>query len=129
MNHSVHTEKYRLSLNTKIDQIKRDRIGREEIAVESAPDAMDQRQLSMGREFAVAVINYESELAREIVDALQRLDEGTYGRCEDCGASITTSRLDVVPWARYCKTCQALLEQTSEEQTNSRRGPSIRMAA
>ena len=129
MNHSVDTEKYRLLLNTKIDQIKRDRIGREAIAVENAPDAMDQRQLLMDRELAVAVIDYESELAHETVDALQRVDEGTYGRCEDCGASITTSRLDVVPWTRYCKACQALLEQTSEEQAKRRRGPSIRMAA
>jgi DnaK suppressor protein len=122
---SAH-EKYRLSLNTKIDQIKRDRIRREAIAVENAPDAMDQRQLLIDRELAVAVIDYESELAREIANALQRVDEGTYGRCEDCGASITTSRPDVVPWTRYCKTCQALMEQESEEQAKRRRGASIR---
>jgi RNA polymerase-binding transcription factor DksA len=34
--------------------------------------------------------------------ALTRLDEGTYGRCEACGASIGADRLSAFPAARYC---------------------------
>jgi DnaK suppressor protein len=43
---------------------------------------------------------------REIEDALDRLRDGSYGTCLDCGISISRKRLDAVPWARYCVTCQ-----------------------
>ena len=35
-----------------------------------------------------------------------KLEEGTYGRCADCGAEITEKRLRAVPFARRCVTCQ-----------------------
>ncbi len=43
---------------------------------------------------------------REIEDALDRLRDGSYGTCMDCGISISRKRLEAVPWARYCVTCQ-----------------------
>jgi len=43
---------------------------------------------------------------REIEDALDRLRDGTYGTCMDCGIAISRKRLEAVPWARYCVTCQ-----------------------
>ena len=39
--------------------------------------------------------------------ALEKLDEGTYGRCDECGAPIPKERLDAVPWATHCVTCSA----------------------
>ena len=50
--------------------------------------------------------NVDTELLREIEDALVRLRDGSYGTCMDCGISISRKRLDAVPWARYCVTCQ-----------------------
>jgi RNA polymerase-binding transcription factor len=46
------------------------------------------------------------EVLRDIDTALRRLREGSYGICMDCGIAITRKRLDAVPWARYCVTCQ-----------------------
>lgn len=37
--------------------------------------------------------------------ALQRLDEGTYGTCANCGAEIADARLEAMPAARFCITC------------------------
>ena len=46
------------------------------------------------------------EVLRDIDAALRRLGDGSYGTCMDCGIAITRKRLDAVPWARYCVTCQ-----------------------
>ena len=42
----------------------------------------------------------------EIEDALVRLDDGTYGVCEDCRTPIPSGRLETIPYARRCLTCQ-----------------------
>jgi DnaK suppressor protein len=43
---------------------------------------------------------------REINDALHRIDTDQYGICLECEEPISTKRLDAVPWAKYCVTCQ-----------------------
>ena len=48
----------------------------------------------------------DMKLLREISDALRRLDNGSYGVCPECENPISAKRLDAVPWARYCVTCQ-----------------------
>lgn len=42
----------------------------------------------------------------EVTAALARLDAGTYGRCEGCGASVPDERLEIMPAARFCVACQ-----------------------
>ncbi len=54
--------------------------------------------------------NYEQSL-EAIEGALARIEEGTYGRCVDCGNDIPTSRLDVLPFALRCVECEAEQEQ------------------
>lgn len=41
----------------------------------------------------------------DVERALAKLDEGTYGTCEDCGTEIPAPRLEAVPSARFCITC------------------------
>jgi DnaK suppressor protein len=48
----------------------------------------------------------DMKLLREVADALHRIDQGTYGICPECEEPISAKRLDAVPWARYCVTCQ-----------------------
>lgn len=42
--------------------------------------------------------------------ALQRLAEGTYGYCQQCGSPIPARRLDAIPWAERCVPCESQLE-------------------
>jgi RNA polymerase-binding protein DksA len=42
----------------------------------------------------------------EIDAALQRIDEGTYGTCTNCGGRIPEGRLEALPWATLCIDCQ-----------------------
>lgn len=48
----------------------------------------------------------------ELVDAaLQRLDAGTFGTCQRCGAPIAEGRLEALPWAAHCIACQSAVDR------------------
>jgi len=49
---------------------------------------------------------------RELEAAQARLDDGTFGKCEDCGQEIGLARLRAVPTAARCVKCQAVHEKT-----------------
>lgn len=65
---------------------------------------------------AVASMAADAAAVRELavrpaaVQALQRLADGTYGRCEDCEGAIPLARLEIVPYARRCAACQRVAE-------------------
>jgi DnaK suppressor protein len=48
----------------------------------------------------------EIKLLREVLAALQRIEHGTYGVCYECEEPISAKRLDAVPWAKFCVSCQ-----------------------
>src|SRR5208283_3514223 len=50
------------------------------------------------------------ESIRKIEQALKRLDEGSYGDCEECGEEISMERLKVIPFALLCRDCQETRE-------------------
>ncbi len=47
-----------------------------------------------------------TEQLRSINEALQRISDGTYGVCAECEKPISPKRLQAVPWAKYCISCQ-----------------------
>jgi RNA polymerase-binding transcription factor DksA len=58
-----------------------------------------------GYEEELSLATNERNLWEEVKAALERIDAGTYGRCEDCGAAIANSRLNVLPETRWCAYC------------------------
>jgi len=50
------------------------------------------------------------EIIRKIETALERLDSGDYGVCEECGEEIGLERLKIIPYALYCRDCQEARE-------------------
>ena len=54
-----------------------------------------------------AVLENEESLREDVLNALRRVDEGTYGRCELCGQDIIEERVDVLPFTRFCTTCRS----------------------
>jgi len=50
--------------------------------------------------------SFDTELLREIQDALLRLRDGSYGTCLDCSLPVSRKRLEAIPWARFCVSCQ-----------------------
>ena len=57
------------------------------------------------QEVSTQLLENERHLLIEIADALERIDQGKFGRCEDCQEAISWERLQAVPYARYCITC------------------------
>jgi DnaK suppressor protein len=53
------------------------------------------------QEFSIGLMDSERKLITEIDDALQRIENGTYGVCEGTGQPIPKARLEAQPWARY----------------------------
>jgi DnaK suppressor protein len=78
-------------------------------------DLGDQANTAYTREFFFELGNGDRRLLRDVVAALQKIDNGSFGSCERCGEAIADKRLEALPFARYCIDCQRLVEQ--EERT------------
>ena len=62
-------------------------------------------------EEVLAMLHHEQQEARDVREALQRLQEGSYGLCSQCGEPIGRARLFVVPQASMCMPCQEYSER------------------
>lgn len=69
-------------------------------------DAADIAALSAGLEANQAFKQRGGERLREILDALERLNSGNYGGCEQCGGNIAFERLEIIPTTACCKNCR-----------------------
>ena len=65
------------------------------------------------QEFTLGLLQNEEKALKEIAAALDRLNKGDFGRCEDCGNPIPKPRLSALPYTRYCVECARKLEQQS----------------
>lgn len=63
------------------------------------------------REFSLGLASNEREALYELDDAIKKIDEGTFGICEECKSLITKTRLKAVPYARLCLKCQEKKEK------------------
>src|SRR3989338_2267628 len=63
------------------------------------------------RELSMDLVSSEQEILYQIDDALKRLDDGSYGICQQCNQPILMSRLKAVPYASLCISCQLATEQ------------------
>lgn len=59
----------------------------------------------------IAILGHELSELREIDLALQRIENGTYGICNECGRPIDPARLNARPAARQCLPCKAAFEK------------------
>lgn len=73
------------------------------------------------QDFALGLMSGERKIVAEILAALKRIQDGTYGICEGTGKPIPITRLEACPWARYCVEYAAKLEKGQvvlQEQTS-----------
>jgi DnaK suppressor protein len=78
---------------------------------DSIKDLGDQANTAYTREFFFELGNGDRRLLRDVVSALKKIDEGSFGTCERCGEAIAEKRLEALPFARYCIDCQRVVEQ------------------
>jgi DnaK suppressor protein len=79
---------------------------REEILIEHAADEFDRLQHQLNREVAIRKLDRESALLKHVEAALTRIEEDAFGICLRCEEDIPQKRLNAVPWAAYCVSCQ-----------------------
>ena len=63
------------------------------------------------REFSLGLASNERQSLYELEDAIKKIEEGTFGICEECKSPISKTRLKVVPFARLCVKCQERKEK------------------
>lgn len=83
----------------------------QESSDEGAEDLVDRANSAYNREFMLSISGSERQALIEVDQAIERLDEGSYGSCVNCGEEIPRKRLQAVPWTRYCIDCQEQAEQ------------------
>jgi DnaK suppressor protein len=86
--------------------------GREVTETNDFPkDTAEQGSDSYTKEFAMAQSSNERMLLSMIEGALERVRQGTFGQCVNCGKEINIKRLEAVPWTRHDIDCQQKLER------------------
>jgi RNA polymerase-binding transcription factor len=74
-------------------------------------DLADKAANSYTKEFLFGQTNTDRTLLQLIDEAIERIKDNTYGTCVECDDELQQKRLDAVPWARHCVSCQEKQEQ------------------
>jgi DnaK suppressor protein len=107
----VELERLKNILEAKQAELSGALRNRDEIAIEKAPDALDEVQLAGERELAIRNLDRDSNMLRQIRRALARIADGSYGTCLHCEEDISPKRVNAVPWAAYCIKCQEQVDR------------------
>lgn len=73
-------------------------------------DMEDTAFIRMVRELDLADIERDAAEIHDIDAAMERMDDGSYGQCVDCGERIALERLEAYPSAKRCYACQQAVE-------------------
>ena len=76
-----------------------------------SPDTTDQAQAEMDRNFLLRLKEREQKLIKKIDQAVERIDNGTFGICRGCGNEIPLPRLKARPVTDLCIECKTKQEQ------------------
>jgi RNA polymerase-binding transcription factor len=71
----------------------------------------DSATETLDRELELTLEDNAGHMLASIDAALARIDEGTYGQCENCGRQISGERLEALPYATKCIECKRLEER------------------
>jgi DnaK suppressor protein len=91
-----------------------------EAGAQDIGDILDSVSEERTRELDMILTDREKRKLHQIDDALDRIDDGTYGQCDECGVKIPKARLKVLPFAKYCVECQ---EKNEREEKYTREEP------
>ena len=94
---------------------------------EATQDPADMAANAYTKELLMSMSTNDRQLLESIDAALDRIEAGKYGKCVHCGQPIQEKRLEAVPWARHCLTCQDLNERglLTHDDEESRSGTGV----
>jgi len=108
--------KKRLEIVGNVNEMKNEALKKSRLDASGDLSSMPIHMADIGtdnyeQEFALGLMDSERKLLQEIDDALQRVEQKTYGICEGTKKPIVKARLEAKPWARYCVEYAQILEQ------------------
>ncbi|MBX5466561.1 MAG: TraR/DksA C4-type zinc finger protein [Firmicutes bacterium] len=114
-------EAVRRRLLQEVERLRR-RLAASETETVGELSSYDNHPADLGAETAARSLDLGlqrglSRRLREAERALDKVAAGTYGQCDRCGGPIEAARLEAMPWAVYCRSCQA----ASDEEVDARR--------
>ncbi|HEX9113492.1 MAG TPA: TraR/DksA C4-type zinc finger protein [Nitrospirota bacterium] len=89
--------------------------------IDSAMDSADQSALDVDQGIDYSLLEMKYEQYKDIADAFRKLQNNTFGLCEECGQEIDIKRLQVNPLARFCITCKQKKEEIERIQKEETR--------
>jgi DnaK suppressor protein len=78
---------------------------------EATQDPADMAANAYTKELLVSMSDNDRQLLNLIDESLERIEAGSYGKCVRCESPLPEKRLEALPWARHCITCQDLHER------------------
>ncbi|MBN2103180.1 TraR/DksA C4-type zinc finger protein [bacterium] len=108
--------KFRQDLMGQIDQVKENDLNstlRDAAGDHSAYSyhMADQGTDNMEREKNFFYVQRDNHTMQDIIEALERIEAGTFGMCVECGQKINRDRLEAMPYAIFCVQCKSDLEK------------------
>lgn len=91
-----------------------------EAGAQDIGDILDSVSEERTRELDMILTDREKRKLHQIDDALDRIEDGIYGQCDECGVKIPKARLKVLPFAKFCVECQ---EKSEREEKYTREEP------
>jgi RNA polymerase-binding transcription factor len=82
---------------------------------EACADPTDRAALESDRNFLLRMRDRERKLLSKISEAFARLEDGSYGRCEECGGEIGFERLKARPVTTLCIACKSAQEEREQK--------------
>jgi RNA polymerase-binding transcription factor len=79
-------------------------------------DTEEQSVTDFAQEMDFALMEMKAQTLIRIDEAIQRVDQGSYGTCDECGQDIAEARLAAVPFALLCRGCQEREEAVAAEE-------------
>ena len=93
-------------LESRLKEATQTEGSRESIHIQQVADPIDMTVQAAEREMAMQGLDRRAGLVRELRSAIDRIEDGTYGICRECGGEIAQKRLRAIPWAQLCIQCQ-----------------------
>jgi DnaK suppressor protein len=103
--------RFQAVLMARVAELERVTHRRDDITVERNADQLDEIQAASQRTLAVYNLDREFNQLRDALAVLRRIEEGSFGMCQECDEDIHPKRLTAVPWAAFCIRCQEAVDR------------------
>jgi len=111
----TEVNRFRTILTARVAELERVTGHRDAIMVERCADQLEEIQAASLRALAVSNLDREYNELRNVRAAIRRIEEGSFGTCQECDEDIHPKRLAAVPWATFCIRCQEAADGNLEE--------------